>query len=96
MVGAPAIDERKNSTNLTMTFPAQLKPELRTRLARIFLELDVQDEKWRSLDPKGGVHEVFTFRSATHRQIPKWSPQILVIVKVVCVAVSSVQKYTGT
>jgi hypothetical protein len=33
-VGAPAIDERKNSTNLTMTFPAQLKPELRTRLAR--------------------------------------------------------------
>jgi hypothetical protein len=34
MVGAPVIDERKNSTNLTMTFPAQLKPELRTRLAR--------------------------------------------------------------
>jgi hypothetical protein len=60
------------------------------------LELDVQDEKWRSLDPKGGVHEVFTFRSATHRQLPKWNPQILVIVKVVCVAVSSVQKYTGT
>jgi len=34
MVGAPVIDERKNSTNLTMTFPAQLKLELRTRLAR--------------------------------------------------------------
>lgn len=34
MVGAPVIDERKNSTNPTMTFPAQLKPELRTRLAR--------------------------------------------------------------
>jgi hypothetical protein len=34
MVGAPVIDERKNSTNLIMTFPAQLKPELRTRLAR--------------------------------------------------------------
>jgi len=34
MVGAPVIDERENSTNLTMTFPAQLKLELRTRLAR--------------------------------------------------------------
>jgi len=34
MAGAPVIDERKNSTNLTMTFPAQLKLELRTRLAR--------------------------------------------------------------
>jgi len=34
MVGAHVIDERKGLTNLTMISPAQLKPELRTRLAR--------------------------------------------------------------
>jgi len=34
MVGAHVIEERKGLTNQTMTFPAQLKPELRTRLAR--------------------------------------------------------------
>lgn len=34
MVGAHVIDERKDLTNQTMIFLAQLKPELRTRLAR--------------------------------------------------------------
>ncbi|KAL6639285.1 hypothetical protein ACP70R_023015 [Stipagrostis hirtigluma subsp. patula] len=33
MVGAHVTDARKGLTNQTMTFPAQLKPELRTRLA---------------------------------------------------------------
>lgn len=51
-VGVRVIDERKDLTNQTMIFPAQLKPELRTKLVRIFsvLEIIVQDETLKNID----------------------------------------------
>lgn len=46
MVGVHVIDEKKDLTSQTMISPVQLKPELRTKLVRIFLVLAiaVQDE----------------------------------------------------
>lgn len=46
MLGVHLIDEKKDLTSQTMISPVQLKPELRTKLVRIFLVLDiaVQDE----------------------------------------------------
>uniref|UniRef100_A0A453AIE1 Uncharacterized protein n=1 Tax=Aegilops tauschii subsp. strangulata TaxID=200361 RepID=A0A453AIE1_AEGTS len=47
MAGVHVIGEKRDSTSQTMISPAQLKPELRTKLVRIFLAsaITVQDER---------------------------------------------------